>query len=61
MTSRAYRTLGIAGPATAIALQIAAPTEAFVAIPLAMAAIHALAVGLLLRENRALPAGRAAM
>jgi hypothetical protein len=54
--SRGYALLGIAGPASAVVLQIVAAEHAFVAIPLAMAAWYALAVLLLLRENRALPA-----
>lgn len=49
--SRAYTTLGIGAPLLALALQLAAPAHAWTAIPLAMAAIHALAVAMLLAEN----------
>ena len=50
--SRGYTTLGIAGPIVAMAVQLAAPGHAMVAVPLAMAAVHAVAVALVIGENR---------
>lgn len=50
--SRGYAFLGIAGPIVATVVQVVAPDAVFVAIPLAMAAMYAIAVGMVLRENR---------
>jgi hypothetical protein len=58
--SRGYTVLGIAGPLAAIGLQLAAPTHAMTAIPLAMAAMYALALAMLIAENRATTAASAA-
>lgn len=49
--SRGYTLLGVVGPLAALGVQLAAPAHAMTAIPLAMAAAHALA--LLIGENRA--------
>lgn len=49
--SRGYALLGLGAPLVATALQLAAPAHAFVAIPLGVAAVHALAVAQLAREN----------
>lgn len=49
--SRGYALLGLGAPIVATALQLAAPAHAFVAIPLGVAAVHALAVARVAREN----------
>lgn len=50
--SRGYTVLGIGAPAVALGLQLAASAHAWVAIPLAVTAMYALAVAMLLAENR---------
>jgi hypothetical protein len=49
--SRGYLGLGMGVPLVATALQLAAPAHAFVAIPLAVAAVYALAVARVAHEN----------
>lgn len=49
--SRGYLGLGLGVPLVATALQLAAPAHAFVAIPLAVAAVYALAVARVAHEN----------